>query len=187
MKKISILLISLMMMLILFEVNTTSATLPGKTTIILLNEPIDGYHLGDTVEILLTAEANQIEGWGGNKDIAEFTLTAYYDSYFNSEYEATKTATRIGSGEFKAQFSFTLTKNQDATLTIEGRAFDTEELPGAEGKTAIYVYPRYTSKDESTNGDTPSDNSVDNSTPGFELILITCALALILLWKRKRD
>jgi len=184
-KKITILLFALVVFSVM--VNIVEATRPGKTSIILLNEPSGGYRLGDTVEILLTAEANQVEGWGGDKDIAEFLLYAYYDSMTNMEYEGEKTATQTGDGKFKAEFSFTLTERQDATLTIEGRAFDTEMLPGDVGITAIYVYPRHNPEnDDSGNEVNTNNNQQTDSTPSFEILLMITSIALILVWKKQR-
>ena len=88
---------------------------------------------------------------------------------------------------YKAQFSFTLTKKQNAVLTIEAKAWDTLPLPGGLETKTIYVYPRHTPED---NGNTLNDNSDDSesdeSTPGFELVFVIVAVALVLFLNRKR-
>ena len=43
-----------------------------------------------------------------------------------------------------------------------------------------------TISEDAPNQDGPSFKDSDG-TPGFELVLVVCALALVLLWKRKRD
>ena len=180
MEKNGIPIILLIILIFLFSSPIITSGLPGQTTIIFLNEPSEGYRLGDTVEVLLTAESNEYDG----KEIKEFELLAYYENKLpsNIEYQSYKNAVKESNQLYKAQFSFTLTKKENAILTIEGRAWDTESLPGGTGTTTIYVSQKSYSDD---NSDSINDNIKDDSTldthQNYDSILFLLVLIIIIL------
>lgn len=75
-------------------------------------------------------------------------------------------------------------KNPKHTYSKSGAYMITLKITDDDG--AIDIYSKAILVEESNKGITGTATEKPKGTPGFELIFVVCAIALVLLWKRKR-
>ena len=83
------------------------------------------------------------------------------------------------SGTTSWSYTWDTTTVNNGDHTIYARSYDGKDYSNIESTDVTVNNKEYTS---------PDDGSTDgNDTPGFELVLVTFVIALVLLWKRKNE
>ena len=101
----------------------------------------------------------------------------------NMIFECDEQGTLISGNKYQATFSFV--PDEEGAITIDVYAHRQYDVTFADAQIYVNPAPESETSDQTGNSDA-SGNNGNTGIPGFEIILIICAFALVLFWKRKK-